>query len=225
MNENWKVYVHINKINNKMYIGITHKTVKERWGLNGERYTREDTVFSRAIKKYGWDNFKHIIMYDNFSEKQAKEKERLLIKLFHTYIHDENCNGYNMTIGGEGVVGVIHKKYKMSEETKKLISEKQKLAYKNGRIPTFLGRKHTEETKRKISQQKIGKSFNKGIRRKDLDVSVDLYDLDGNFIKNYINIKTGAEEMGDDPSAITKVCKRKLRYTHNHIWRYKGDCL
>lgn len=51
MNENWKVYVHINKINNKMYIGITHKTVKERWGLNGERYTREDTVFSRAIKK------------------------------------------------------------------------------------------------------------------------------------------------------------------------------
>ena len=89
----------------------------------------------------------------------------------------------------------------------------------------FLGRKHTEETKRKISQQKIGKSFNKGIRRKDLDVSVDLYDLDGNFIKNYINIKTGAEEMGDDPSAITKVCKRKLRYTHNHIWRYKGDCL
>ena len=37
MDNNWKVYRHIFP-NGKSYIGITHRTVEERWGKNGEKY-------------------------------------------------------------------------------------------------------------------------------------------------------------------------------------------
>lgn len=48
--------MHKNKINNKVYIGQTHQTLKERWGKNGSGY-RTSPHFYHAIQKYGWDNF------------------------------------------------------------------------------------------------------------------------------------------------------------------------
>lgn len=104
---NWNIYIHINKINNKKYVGITSKEPMKRWGKNGIHYKRQN--FYKAIEKYGWDNFKHIVLYKNFTEKDAKEKEVLLIKLFKT--NDKNF-GYNITLGGDGCYG-----YKPTEET------------------------------------------------------------------------------------------------------------
>ena len=48
--KNYKVYMHINKTNNKVYIGITSKSVEERWGRNGYHYKR-NRHFWGAIQK------------------------------------------------------------------------------------------------------------------------------------------------------------------------------
>lgn len=71
-NENldYCVYAHINIINNKMYIGIT-RNINGRWANNGYNY-KGCTHFYNAIQKYGWDNFKHLVLIDNISLSVAQ---------------------------------------------------------------------------------------------------------------------------------------------------------
>lgn len=102
----YTVYKHTNKINGKIYVGITSQKVNQRW-KNGNGY-RKQIYFYRAILKYGWDNFEHEILYENLSEDEAKEKEIELISHFKSN-HDNY--GYNITSGGDGLNG-----YKYTEE-------------------------------------------------------------------------------------------------------------
>ena len=99
MNE-WVVYQHIFP-NNKSYIGITSQKPEYRWGKNGKNYNNQP-LMANAIKKYGWDNIKHLILFTNLTAEEAFKKEQELILKYHTYYLDESGPGYNMTYGGEG---------------------------------------------------------------------------------------------------------------------------
>lgn len=70
--ENYKVYKHIFP-NNKVYIGITQQTLKRRW-QNGRGYYK-NTFISKAINKYGWENVKHEILFENLTKEQAEQKK------------------------------------------------------------------------------------------------------------------------------------------------------
>ena len=95
----WIVYCHINKINGKKYIGITYRRPTYRW-RNGSGYIGQ-SIFWKAIKKYGWENFSHIILETKLTEEQAKLQEQYWIAYYHTFIGDQKCNGYNATSGGD----------------------------------------------------------------------------------------------------------------------------
>lgn len=106
----WSVYMHRNKINGKVYIGIA-KDVHDRWGINGNGYFRSKnlTVFAKAILKYGWDSFEHLIIFENMSYHDAVSKEIELIAEYKS-----NCcrfqnpsYGYNCTDGGDGCAGYV----------------------------------------------------------------------------------------------------------------------
>ena len=62
--------ISIVKINDKCYIGITCQSKPERRWQNGLGYKTQ--FFYRAIEKYGWDGFNHIILHKGLSENQAK---------------------------------------------------------------------------------------------------------------------------------------------------------
>lgn len=99
-NENkkeYKLYMHINKINNHFYIGITSLKANERFGKDGGNY-KQCTYFWNAIQKYGWENFEHIIIADNLTKEQACKYEVDLIE--HMKMERPNCC-YNILVGGD----------------------------------------------------------------------------------------------------------------------------
>lgn len=130
------VYCHINKINGKKYVGITKQNPKTRW-QSGNGYNNSE-YFWKAIKKYGWGNFDHKILYENLTKEEAERIEIFLIAKWETTNREK---GYNIANGGNHI-GCV------SEETKKKISKGHK------GIATELHR--TEETKRKISMGLTG---------------------------------------------------------------------
>jgi len=128
----------------KCYIGIS-VDVKKRWGehksaaacgLAGALYN--------AIRKYGWDSFVCEVICES-SFEDIKNKEIETIKQLNTFIP----NGYNMTRGGDGTLGVLK-----SEEVIRKISEKQK------------NRKFTDEHRAKISAALKGRKLPEEIKRK-----------------------------------------------------------
>lgn len=153
------VYKHTNKINKKIYIGITSRKPEERWGKNGENYY-SSPHFMSAIKKFGWENFEHEILFENLTEEEACDKEIEMIKKFNS---NDPLYGYNCTTGGE--------MFKMNE----IAREKKSLAMKgnkNGCTPctkekakkiseALKGKKFSEERKKNISNAKKGKTHKK----------------------------------------------------------------
>lgn len=78
MEDRYIIYLHVNKINNKVYVGITkHSNPELRW-RHGREY-RKNVVFTRALDKYGWDGFerarkegKYDNRHPNFTEEGKK---------------------------------------------------------------------------------------------------------------------------------------------------------
>jgi group I intron endonuclease len=91
------VYMHVNKLNNKKYVGITCQPPKKRW-RRGKCYSGSPH-FYRAIQKYGWDNFDHLILASGLSETEAKQME---IDLIEKYKLRNPKFGYNLAAGGQG---------------------------------------------------------------------------------------------------------------------------
>lgn len=100
------MYVHINKINGKIYVGRTKRNPEDRYGTNGMCYLRRDKysgkylqpLFANAVNKYGWDNFEHEVVASNLTDEESRNFEKLLIGALRS---NEKEFGYNMTEGGE----------------------------------------------------------------------------------------------------------------------------
>lgn len=84
--------------NGKKYVGQTIQTIAAR-AKNGEGYISSPAVYN-AIKKYGWENIT-IETFTCYSKQEMDELERYYIKLYNT---TDNKYGYNLTLGGEGVI-------------------------------------------------------------------------------------------------------------------------
>ncbi len=88
------VYRHISP-NGKSYIGITKQDYERRF-QSGNGY-KTQAAFWKAIVKYGWENFEHVILETGLTEKEACERESYYIKeVFHSLAP----NGYNVAEGG-----------------------------------------------------------------------------------------------------------------------------
>ncbi len=75
------------------YVGAT-KNFKLR--MKQHHYSKASTYLAKAIRKYGWENFKKEIL-EICPEEVANERETYWIKELGT----KHPNGYNMTFGGE----------------------------------------------------------------------------------------------------------------------------
>lgn len=95
------VYIHQNKRNGKVYVGLTSRKPETRW--NGGSGYISNKPFYNAIKKYGWnDGFSHQIVAENLTADEAEQLEKDLIKMYQS---NNPAYGYNMTDGGFGYNG------------------------------------------------------------------------------------------------------------------------
>ena len=142
----YSIYKCVNTINGKIYIGFDSKW-PNRKRIHKCNYQNINYKFYNAIKKYGWDSFDWKVIY------QSKDKEHTL-KVMEKYFiefYDSFENGYNSTLGGEGVFG-LHRK--QSEEEK----EKRRISMRGNNYGSLTkGRILTEEHKSKLSLSKKGK--------------------------------------------------------------------
>lgn len=99
------VYKHTSP-SGKVYIGMTKQSAEKRWQY-GLGY-RTQPKFYRAIKKYGWENIQHEVVFSDLSFEEAEQRERELIEQYQSC---DNRFGYNIEHGGNGRKAV-------SEETR-----------------------------------------------------------------------------------------------------------
>jgi hypothetical protein len=92
----YKLYMHINKTNGKVYVGQTKKSYCRRW-RNGKGYSA-CSRFAKSIEKYGWDGFEHIPLIEGLSKSESDYFEQFFIEFFDSQNPEF---GYNLTAGGD----------------------------------------------------------------------------------------------------------------------------
>ena len=94
------VYLILNKVNGKPYVGQTTRPLDRRFL---EHATCKKTIIGKAIQKYGRENFYCGVIKTCASKTEMDTWEKFLIILLKTKVP----YGYNITDGGEGTIGYI----------------------------------------------------------------------------------------------------------------------
>lgn len=90
------IYKISNKINSKVYIGLTTNSVKERWRQHCQASKFNHRPLYCAMREFGLENF-YIEQIDKANSlMELGNLERYYIKKYNSQI-----NGYNLTAGGE----------------------------------------------------------------------------------------------------------------------------
>lgn len=172
-----------------------------------------------------------LVVIDECLEENKKIIETMYIQLFKSW----GFKLENQNAGGGGP----------SCHTKESIER-----YKNWRKDKkpMLNKKHSEETRKRISNatkgkpkpegfgdmmrevrlgvpkpQGMGEKISKALKGKPAKKAKTVlqYDLQGNFIAKYPNTLVAAEKTGSNPSTISKVCRGIFSQTNGYKWKYE----
>ena len=206
------VYKHTSP-SGKVYIGITSQSPSKRW-KNGLGY-KDNPLFYKAIKKYGWENFSHEILFDSLCKKDAEEIEIMLIS---EYQSTKRENGYNLAPGGM----VTSPTNESREKTRKSMTKRwEDPAYKEKTQMAMRGIKRSPFARKNISiaQKK---------RFLDPAEKARIYANIANE-KSIICLETGevftsiisaGRKYGIDSANINAVCKGKRKTAGGFSWEY-----
>lgn len=151
------IYLTVNRLNYRKYIG---KDVQKR-----NTYLGSGKVLKRAIAKYGRENFVKFILEECPIDELA-EREIHWIKVFDTF---NSKTGYNLTEGGEGLLGRKH-----TEETKEKIRKRKKGKRCSIKTEFKKGQKSWNKDKKGLQ-----KGYWKGKKRPDISKIMKMIKLNG----------------------------------------------
>lgn len=204
------IYCIENKINHKKYIGQSIN-IHDRWNHHINQLNRNvhfNESLQREWSEYGGENFLFsIIELCDVSNLDALEKH--YITLYNTTNDHE---GYNLMTGGKSgfsfskeikeKIGNSRRGKLHSEETKRKFSETRV-----GSLNSFYGRHHTEESKQKMRERHYDVSGENNPRFNPEPV---ICTTTG---KVYPSAYQAAKELGLYSSGIRKCCEGKLKTT------------
>lgn len=161
----YTVYKITNIVNGKIYIG------KHQTQILNDGYLGSGKLLNRAIKKYGIENFEKEILFQLANEIEMNLKEKELV----TEKFCSRKDTYNLCPGGKGGFGYINRfitEEQKAHRSRKGLDSQIKSGINNERLKkardilrekiadnggiwwdtaSFKGKKHTRETKEKIS--------------------------------------------------------------------------
>lgn len=213
--DNYCVYILKNKINQKIYIGLTNNTAR-RWRSGGIEYKprKENTrPLWNAIQKYGWENFEKSILENALSQEEAEKKEKYYIEYFNSR---DKTIGYNVAEGGNG--GRIWKVHPRGMLGKKQ-SEKGIAAARNNGILAGILKKNTS-WKRGHPRGMLGKTHSVEYIEKLKNRTSDkhpsakkiIFYFPNGVTKEFGCIKYAIKEMGVTDHFIRKLLKNEKPY-------------
>lgn len=149
-------------------------------------------------------------------------------------------NGRSKTAAGflwryeEDMVGVDilelkpYRKEPRTEEWKKAHSERLKGQHKGNKF--CLGKKHSEESKTKMSLSRKGKTYKltpEGLKKKQEAIrishskKVEQYTADGIFMKFYESLAEASKTTNINRTCIGEVCNGRQKTAGGFVWKYK----
>lgn len=178
------VYKVTNKLNGKIYIGQTSRSLNRRMAEHLANH--RTSYFDRALRKYGINNFDIEVIYNAKTKHELDEKEQYFIKFFNSKIP----NGYNMTDGGEGQIGIR----------------------RFGSTNSHWGKHHSEKAKEKMREAR------KKYVKENHPMSKKVLNIDTNETFEYMEL--ACEKYHLDKSTLSKVCKGKRKTCGGFRWKY-----
>jgi len=207
------VYLITNKINYRIYVGITTLTIEIRWKQHKRDSKKLNYPLYQEMRMYGEENF-NISLLETIEStnkndliQKLNKLEIYYVKKYESYV-GWNKNGYNLTTGG-GMENI-------SEESRKKQSNSMKLRYiKNPEI----GKQHGQKLK-KLYQN------NKELKDKISKIQIERYKnpleriKTSNAIKNaYINNPSLKEKISE---IHKKLNKNRPEIGYNHSIKISG---
>lgn len=161
-------FIHIttNHLNGMKYIG-------QHNGNRNDNYLGSGIKLVNAIKKYGKENFTREIVCYCDSQEELDEKEKYYIKKYDAVKSD---NFYNIAEGGKGnpIAGISREKeLERRSKISKVTSGENNPFYGKGfhkENHPLWGKHHSEESKEKMRQAKLGKKLSEEHKKKYLKI-------------------------------------------------------
>ena len=248
------IYKYTNPTNNKVYIGQTinlhRRLIKHRCDT-----PKCHTKFGKAVKKYGINHFKFEILFRIVSSNKRRLSIMLnVLEISMITKYNSYHSGYNSTLGGssgsrinnspsseirEKIRNSLKNYYEIHNDLK--VEKKRQLNYirpkgrklslihKEKISRALIGRKLSEETKLKISQNNKGKNNNsleflKKIRDKASQIrskSVIQYSVEGLLLGEFKSAVEAAKTLNLNPRLIGKCCRGVIKTSGGFIWKFK----
>lgn len=141
-----------NRASGKWYIGQSIQIeIRLRHHLTSLRRSDHPNAYLlRAYKKYGEEQFEFVLL-ESTTRELLGEREKYWITFYQSLSDD---NGYNLETGGN-----LNKEVSLARRIRSSLSQR-------GRPHKHCGRRHSEETRKRISLSKLGRPRSPELREK-----------------------------------------------------------
>jgi len=213
------IYVIENKINGMRYVGQT-LNLKRR--MTSHLSTSSNCRYlKRALRKHGSENFEISELERCFSREDANSREIYWIKTLGTLAPE----GYNLKEGGEsaGRPGLDAKR-RMSESARNRKRDFDGEWRENMRLAQ-LGRKHSEEVKKKISESHKGIGHSKETKEKlrQINLGKSLSEEHKSKISESLKTSNAGKVHFNKGKKRTPEQKKKLSEALRRSWEMRNN--